>query len=102
MVSTGITSPSSEKKPETRFKRAPISSSHVPVEVFILFLKHNTEKFTISQLIKKFYATHSIDLRFERMQQIVGDLVITGKVYKEYAVNEKKNTVAYYSFVKIS
>lgn len=80
----------------------PISSVMIPVEVFVLFLIRNDERFTICSLIDQFESRHRIRLKFARMQQIVNDLVITGKVKKTIDTGRTRKNVSFYSFNSIA
>ncbi len=78
-----------------------ISTSMIPVEVFVIFLIHNQKKFTISDLINIFEVNHRIKLSFTRMQQITHDLKEAGKVKCDMNLNKKNRLTSYYQFKTI-
>lgn len=102
MGTTSSTFQSTEKRPNLVYQVEPISSVVVPVEVFVIFIIRNNEKFTINAMVNIFYQRTRIKLRFERMQQIIEDLVSAGKVAKTKGISKKNRPVAIYSFKKIA
>lgn len=88
---------SANSMPEKKY----ISSTVIPVEVFIIFVVYNQQSFTVNDLKNLFFTSHKIDLSFTRMQQIIKDLVAAGKLKVHQAPNKQNHIVNYYSFKTI-
>lgn len=97
-----IISPSSESDLSIVHKRLAISSAMIPVEVFVIFLIRNDERFTVCGIIDVFEARHKIRLKFSRMQQILTEMVEAGKVRRSVDIGKRKKQVSYYSFNRIA
>lgn len=92
---------SSENTPKNPGEKKILSSTIIPVEVFVIFVIYNQQSFTINDLIKLFDVNHKIKLPFLRMQQISEGLVNAGKVRVHKAKNKQNHLVKYYSFKTI-
>jgi hypothetical protein len=79
-----------------------LSSLGVPVEVFIIFLVRNKTEFTVSDMCREFESKYKIDIKYNRMNQILNDFVESGKIAKTIKPNGSKGKpTAYYTFIKI-
>ena len=78
-----------------------LTSTIIPVEVFVIFIGFNQESFTVNQVISLFEQRHKIKLSFSRAQQILQDLVSAHKLKTHQALNKKNHLVNYYTFKSI-
>lgn len=97
-MGSGTTSRYSEENFKSDRELIIITSSVIAVEIFVYLLVNNESKFTVCDLTDHMYGKFNMNIKFDRMQQIMQDLVLAGKVKKDKFVNEKKKLVNYYSF----
>ena len=83
------------------YENRPIQAFEIPVEIMIMFLIKNREELTAIDVRNAISHKYKIDLRFDRVKQILNTFAARGNLKKEIKPGKKNKLTAHYSFLKL-
>lgn len=73
-----------------------LTQLNIPVKIFFLFLAHNKKEFTVAEIQLEFNALYKVELKPDRVKQILDDLCLSGNLSKEQKPSGTKNKLTWY------